>query len=176
MSDPADPSRLRDDDDGLSDRPLRELDDEIDREELRTRYYGLLQELRVILPGVQVLLAFLLAVPFAERFPELDDTGRTLFGVALVGAWSAVVSFLAPTVFHRVSDRRARAERLQWGIRTTELGLVLLAGSLLTVLLSVLRLVFGTPVAIALTAPVTLLLIALWVVVPLRIRQRGDGL
>ncbi|MDP1820461.1 MAG: DUF6328 family protein [Acidimicrobiales bacterium] len=171
MTDPADPGPQHDEDaDERNDRNLKELDDEQDREELRTRYYGLLQELRVILPGVQVLLAFLLTVPFANRFPELDDAGRTLFGVALVGAWCAVVCLLTPAVFHRVSDRQARRARLRWAIRTTLGGLVLLAASLLAALLCVLRLVFGTPVAVLLVAPVTLVLIGLWVVAPLRIR------
>ena len=155
-----------------ADRNLRDLDDELDRDELRTRYYGLLQELRVILPGVQVLLAFLLAVPFAERFPELDDLGRNLFGVALVGAWASVVSLLTPTVVHRVAARRARSARLRWAIRTTMLGMALLGVSLLAALLGVLRLVYGTPVAAALTAPVALLLVGLWILVPLGIRTR----
>ncbi len=60
-SDSSDPSSRGED------RPASELDDRADREELRERYYGLLQELRVILPGVQVLVAFLLTVPFASR-------------------------------------------------------------------------------------------------------------
>ena len=47
-----------------------------DREELRTRYQMLLQELRVVLPGVQVLMAFLQTAPFAQRFGDLDDLGR----------------------------------------------------------------------------------------------------
>jgi hypothetical protein len=97
-----------------SDADLDELDDERDRDELRRRYYGLLQELRVVLPGVQVLLAFLLTVPFARRFSELDDPGRGLFAVALVGAASSVVCFVAPTVLHRVGHRQARRERLEW--------------------------------------------------------------
>jgi len=172
MTDPADPDPGRRDRVAAdrADGGLRDLDDELDREELRTRYYGLLQELRVVLPGVQVLLAFLLAVPFAERFPELDDLGRNLFGVALVAAWAAVVSLLTPTVFHRVSERRARSARLRWAIRTTVLGMALLAVSLVAALLGVLRLVYGTPVAVMLTLPVTVVLVALWIVVPLGIR------
>jgi hypothetical protein len=52
------------------------LDSERNRGELRDRYYGLLQELRVVLPGVQVLVAFLLTAPFATRFGQVDDAGR----------------------------------------------------------------------------------------------------
>ncbi len=57
----------------VDDRPTGELDDEQDRDELRRRYYGLLQELRVLLPGVQILVAFLLTAPFASGFAQLDE-------------------------------------------------------------------------------------------------------
>lgn len=64
------------DEEFADDRTLAELDNERDRVELRSRYYGLLQELRVVLPGVQVFLAFLLTVPFTQRFDDVDDRGR----------------------------------------------------------------------------------------------------
>ena len=50
-----------------------ELDDDRDRDELRSRYGMLLQELRVLLPGVQLLVAFLLTAPFAQGFERVDD-------------------------------------------------------------------------------------------------------
>ncbi len=63
---------------GTQDAPVAELDDEADRDELRRRYYGLMQELRVLLPGVQILVAFLLTVPFATRF---GNVGRVREGL-----------------------------------------------------------------------------------------------
>ena len=101
----------------IGDRPLSDLDDDVDRVELRNRYYGLLQELRVILPGVQVLLGFLLTVPFAQRFSELDRTERIAYGVALFATFLSVICLLTPAVFHRVGERTARSARLRWGIR-----------------------------------------------------------
>ena len=103
-----------------------ELDDEGDWKELRDRYYGLLQELRVILPGAQVLVAFLLTAPFAAGFPHLDSTNRFLFGVATVSGLLSVITLLTPTVFHRVANRRYRSARLVWAVRCTMVGLVLL--------------------------------------------------
>src|SRR6059036_2923903 len=79
------------DDTGDADKPAWMLDDDDDRDELRNRYYTLLQELRVVLPGVQVLAAFLLTVPFAQRFAVLDATGKTLFAVSLVSASLSVI-------------------------------------------------------------------------------------
>ena len=127
----------------LADADAADLDDELDRVELRQRYYGLLQELRVVLPGVQVLMAFLLTAPFASRFAELDARGRDAYLVALVSSLGSIVCLLAPTVFHRVGERRARAARLVWAIRLQVLGIVLLATALLSASWCVVRLVFG---------------------------------
>ena len=106
-----------------SDEDTRYLDDDADRPELRQRYYGLLQELRVVLPGVQVLLAFLLTVPFAQRFNELDAAGRRAFQVALTGSMLSVIFLLGPTFLHRFGERRARRDRLLWSIRLMVVGL-----------------------------------------------------
>ena len=70
-----------------------------------------------ILPGVQVLLAFLLTVPFAQRFEELDDWGRRSFGLALTSSMFSVVFLLGPTFLHRLGERTARSARLLWSIR-----------------------------------------------------------
>ena len=155
-----------------SDKDTAELDDVRDREELRQRYYGLLQELRVVLPGVQVLLAFLLTVPFAQRFEELDDWGRRSFGLALTSSMFSVVCLLGPTFLHRLGERTARAARLLWSIRLMTVGLVLLGISLVTAMWSVARLVFGTTTAWRLVTPVIVTMLVLWVVLPLTLKHR----
>ena len=156
-----------------SDKNTDQLDDIVDREELRRRYYGLMQELRVILPGVQVLLAFLLTVPFAQRFGELDDVGRTAFGVAMVTALLSAICLLTPVVSHRVGERTARQARLKWGIRMTVAGLGLLGISLVTALWCVARFIYGPSTAWAVATPVLVTIIALWILLPLSIgRQR----
>ena len=128
---------------GRDDRDLDELTTARDRKELRQRYYGLLQELRVVLPGVQVLVAFLLTVPFAQRFPELDDWGRRAYGVSLIASMLSVICLLTPTVYHRVARRTERTARLRWGIRMTIAGQWLIAVALVSGLWCVSRLVFG---------------------------------
>ncbi len=109
------------------DRPPEELDDEADRPELRRRYYGLLQELRVLLPGVQVLVAFLLTAPFASGFDGLDALEKRAYCVALLSGMLAIVFFVAPTAFHRLGRRQSRAKRLVWSIRMMRAGLVFMA-------------------------------------------------
>jgi hypothetical protein len=152
-----------------SDLDVGRLDDEADRDELRSRYYGLLQEVRVILPGVQVLLAFLLTVPFANRFGKLDTFGRTLFGIAMVSALCSVVSLLTPTVFHRVAERTRRKARLQWGIRFTLGGLGLLVIALVSALWCVSRFIFGEGTAVLIVIPVSVGILLVWVVLPLAV-------
>lgn len=149
-----------------SEREPRELDDVEDREELRQRYYTLLQELRVVLPGVQVLMAFLLTAPFAQRFEDLDDTGRRAYLTALLSALGSIVCLLAPTVFHRVADRTARAARLVWGVRLAIAGVVLLAVSLISSSWTITRMVFGTTTATIVACAAVLAFLCLWWAVP----------
>lgn len=148
------------------DRNLSELDDVRDREELRNRYQTLLQELRVVLPGVQVLLAFLLTAPFSQRFNELDAAGRNTYGFAMITAALSVVCLLTPTVFHRVGGRQERKSRLAWGIRLTIVGLLSLAMSLVSALWCISRLVFGTSTAWWLAGLVTATIAVLWLTLP----------
>src|SRR5262245_47003591 len=157
---------LPDDSDSGNDLPLSELDNERDRDELRQRYYGLLQELRVLQPGVQVLVAFLLTAPFASRFGELDDLGRSAYAIALISGLLAVVAFTAPTVLHRVAPRQARRQRLAWGIRFARTGVVLMACALLSALFAVSRLVFGDAEALAAVGVVGGGMVVAWLIVP----------
>ena len=158
------------------DRNLRELDDHADRAELRSRYYNLLQELRVIIPGVQVLLAFLLTAPFADRFADLDHTGRLLYGLTLLSALVSVVSLLTPTVLHRFCERTARRARLVWSIRMTVVGLVALAIALVLGLTCVSRLVFGAGATTALVIAAVAVLGVLWGGLPLLVsRHEADA-
>ena len=159
---------------GASDEDSEDLDDVVDRDELRQRYYGLLQELRVVLPGVQVLLAFLLTVPFAQRFSELDVWGRRAFELALTSSMFSVIFLIGPTFLHRLGERRARSARLQWSIRMLVTGIVLLGVSLVTAMWSVARFVFGTSTAWRLTIPIVVTMVALWLILPMTLHTRRD--
>src|SRR3954454_11336743 len=70
----------------------------------------LLQELRVALPGVQVLFAFLLTVPFTNRFDDLNDFQEKLYFGVLITVALATVLFTAPTVGDRILFRRQQKE------------------------------------------------------------------
>ncbi len=154
--------------------PLDALDDERDRDELRGRYEMFLQELRVILPGVTVLLAFLLTVPFSQRFGELDRFDRRGFGIALISATLSVILLVSPSVFHRIADRTARKARLRWGLRMSAFGLVFLAFALVAAMWTVARLIYGSTVAWLVSGGVAAVLVRIWIVLPLAVVGRGD--
>src|SRR6476660_8750605 len=86
----------------------------------------------------------------------------------------SVTCLLAPTFLHRFGERTARRDRLSWSIRLMVVGLVLLGVSLLTAMWGVARFVFGTPTAWSVVVPVGLVMVALWIVLPLRLRRRGS--
>jgi len=77
----------------------------------------LLQELRIVLSGVQVLFAFLLTVPFAQRFMALTALQRSVFFATLLCATVATALLIVPSAHHRLLWRRgAREHRLRSGI------------------------------------------------------------
>lgn len=114
-----------------------------DDDEARELYRELLEELRTIIPGVQVLFGFLLTVPFNSRFTELDDVGVRVFTVALVSVGLATVVLVTPAAYHRIVHPHDR-HRLAIGTRTTLAGLAFLALSVGAALFVVIRLIFTT--------------------------------
>ena len=155
-----------------SERSSTELDDVADREELRRRYEMLLQETRVVLPGVQVLAAFLLTAPFSQRFAELDRWGRSAYLVAMLASMLSVVCLMTPTMLHRVGDRRARSGRLTAGIRAFVAGMVLLSVALVASMWAVMRFVFDNGKGWWYTLPLLVALLLMWVVLPRLLRRR----
>ena len=153
-----------------------------DGEEQRERYRELLEELRTVIPGVQVLFAFLLTVPFSSRFPMLDPLGVNVFAVALVTVGLATVTLLTPAAYHRLTPRHARQQRIKLGVRVTLAGMALLAVAIASSVFVVGRLVFeteleaggqqeassiATELGIAAAGLVAGAAVALWFVVPL---------
>ncbi len=154
-----------------SEKESWELDDVADRDELRSRFGMLLQELRVILPGVQILSAFLLTAAFSQRFAELDVWGRRAYGLALTASIISVTCLLAPTMLHRLGDRTARARRLSWSVVLLLAGVVFLGIALISSWWGVARLAFGAETAWWMTVPLVVVMVGLWVGVPLLLRS-----
>src|SRR5690349_23693414 len=104
---------------------------ETDEERADRNLSDLLQELRVALPGVQVLFAFLLTVPFTNRFDQLSGVEEKLYFGVLICTALATVLLTAPTVGHRILFRRQQKEYLVTVANNLSLvGLLLLAISI----------------------------------------------
>jgi Family of unknown function (DUF6328) len=127
----------------------------------------LLQETRVATAGVQFLFAFLLTLPFTQRFGSLSDFDTTLYPVTLLATTGAAIVMIAPVSFHRVLFRQHEKQAMvAFADRSLLAGLVLLLIGIGSAVLLVLDVVLGRGPAIAGCAGVTALGVALWFALP----------
>jgi hypothetical protein len=84
----------------------REERSEEEQERLNRQMIELLNELRVAMPGVQILFGFLLTVPFQQRFAQVNDFQQTVYFATLVCAAVAAAFLIAPSAYHRVMFQR----------------------------------------------------------------------
>ena len=80
----------------------REERSEDEQERLNRQLMELLNEIRVAMPGVQVLFGFLLTVPFQQRFRQVTEFQETVYFVTLIAAAVATAFLIAPSAYHRV--------------------------------------------------------------------------
>jgi hypothetical protein len=149
-------------------------DGETEHEQVNRNLDQLLQELRVALPGVQVLFAFLLAVPFATGWKDVSDADQRLYFVTLLLSMAASALLIAPTIQHRLLFRY---EDKRWlvdsGSRLAIAGLACLALAMQGALLLVAHIMFGWATAIISTVASSALFALFWGVLPLSRRVRG---
>ena len=88
-------------------------DEESQKERLSRKHAELLQELRVALPGVQVLFAFLLTLPFTNRFEAVQALDRNVYFASFIAAALSSVFLIAPSAYHRVRWRFTDVETLE---------------------------------------------------------------
>jgi hypothetical protein len=102
--------------------------DEDPKERVDRELLELLNELRVALPGVQVLFAFLLILPFTERFSRVTTGQRAVYLGSLVATALAAALLIAPSSYHRIHFRAGEKERMLFSAnRMTIAGTVFLA-------------------------------------------------
>ena len=133
----------------------------------------LLNELRVALPGVQVLFAFLLAVPFANGFPKLNGTQRDVFFAAFTATALSTVLLIAPSSYHRLRWRQHDKERmLVVSNALTIAGLFFLAVAITCAVYVITDFLFQRTWASLFTALVGAAFLALWYGLPLAAAMR----
>ena len=144
-------------------------DERLDRELIE-----LLNELRVALPGVQVLFAFLLTIPFTGTFQELSDVQRDVYFGTFCATIASTAFLMTPPAYHRLRWRRYDKERmLRISNRTAITGLAFLALAICGAAFVIADVLFGTAGAAATVAATAALIAGLWFVLPLG-RQLED--
>ncbi len=135
----------------------------------------LLQELRIVIPGVQVLFAFLLSVPFNQGFSKLDSLQQGVFFGTLLCTAVATALLIAPSAHHRLLFRQGlREQRLKLGNLLAILGLVFLVPAMVGVVFVITDLIFGLTAALVVTVVMTLLFSLLWFALPLPYRSKNS--
>jgi hypothetical protein len=148
---------------------------ETHKERIDRELMELLNELRVALPGVQFLFAFLLVVPFQQRGGQTTDFQRGVYFVTLVAAAVATGLLIAPAAQHRVLFRQQDKEALlHRSNRSAFAGLVVLALAVCSALLLVVDVLFDRTLACTISAAVAAVLTWWWLAVPLWQRARKE--
>jgi hypothetical protein len=151
--------------------PQESKSERIDRELVE-----LLQELRVALPGVQVLFAFLLTVPFAQGFTSTTSFQRDLFFAVLSLTALSAALLIAPSAWHRLHFRQKDKEHLiLTSNRLAIAGLGFLALAMIGAVMLIADVVFDSTMTVISGIVASIVFGALWVAVPLARRARtGD--
>ncbi len=157
----------------MTDRPSGRAETEDER--LDRNLGELLQELRVALPGVQVLFAFLLAVPFQRNFTEISPfEEKVYFGTLLCTAVSAAL-LISPTAYHRLTFHFQQKRRLVFlANRLAIAGLGFLAVAMTGAIVLITDVLFGGIATVVFGLGAAAMFVLLWGVLPLRRRLRLD--
>jgi hypothetical protein len=147
--------------------------DETEEERLDRNLTELLNELRVALPGVQVLFAFLLGVPFTQRFSELTSYQEDVYYATLICAAAASAFLIAPSAQHRIEFRQKDKRYIVLlANRLAIVGLTFLALAMTGVVLLITDFIFSALAATIATTATALVFAFLWYVIPVARRLK----
>jgi len=144
--------------------PAEEADrSDEEQQRLNRQMTELLNELRVAMPGVQVLFAFLLAVPFQQRFETVNAFQRDVYLFTLLAAATATAFLVAPSAYHRIAFQAHEKERIiQMGTRQFVCGIVALAVAMIGAVLLVTDVLFQPATTIVVVVGVAAVFAWLW--------------
>jgi MFS family permease len=142
---------------------------ETEAERLDRNLQEFLGELRVALPGVQVLFAFLLVVPFNQRFADITEFQKTAYFVTLLFTAAAAICLIAPTAQHRVEFRHQHKEQiLLMANRLAIVGLGFLAIAMTGAIMLITDFLYESTTTVIVTVVVGLAFALFWYFLPLR--------
>lgn len=143
--------------------------EESDSERIDRNLQEMIGELRVALPGVQVLFAFLLVVPFNQGFTQVTSFQRTLYFVTLLFTAAAAVCLIAPSAHHRVEFRRQDKEHIvRTGNRIILVGLALLAVAMTGAVVLITDVLYGEKTVYIVGIGAAAAFAVFWFLIPLR--------
>jgi hypothetical protein len=156
-------------------------DEENEKERLNRKLIELLNELRIVIPGVQVLFAFLLILPFNTGFVEADDLGRAVYAGSVSCAAVASALLIGPAAYHRHRFRRLEEEttsdKKEMIITQDHLaagGILFLALAMTGSVFMVFDLLFGTVTATIVAGSLVLIYAWFWYALPVSRRLRNS--
>ena len=142
---------------------------ETDEQRVDRNLGELLGELRVALPGVQVLFAFLLVVPFSQGWTDITAFQEKVYFVTLLCTAGASAFLIAPSVHHRIEFRKQDKEHIVLvANRLAIVGLTFLAIAMVGVVLLITDLIFGVGTTVVVTGGVAIAFAVLWYAIPLQ--------
>lgn len=147
---------------------------ETDTQRFARELIEILNEIRVALPGVQMLFAFQVMVPFTARFGELSDAQRSVFFASFLATTAATMMLIAPSVYHRLHWRREiddKERMLRVFTRLAVAGAIFLAISMVLAVFLITDFLFGARLSFGVTAAAALALAVLWFALPLSRRR-----
>jgi hypothetical protein len=143
-------------------------------ERLDRELIELLNELRVVMPGVQLLFGFLLTVPFQQRFDLITSFQRTVYITTLLLTAASAAFLMAPSAFHRLTFRGGEKPYLiEFGTKATIIGMALLALAMNGALLLLADFLYHGATVVVMVACSAALYLTLWFLVGLFRRARG---
>jgi membrane-associated HD superfamily phosphohydrolase len=155
----------------MTDRPSGREESEDER--LDRNLGELLQELRVALPGVQVLFAFLLAVPFQQNFTKITPFQEKVYFATLLCTAISAALLISPTAYHRLTFHLQQKKELVFvSNRLSIAGLVFLALAMTGAVTLITDVLFGGIATAVFGFAAALMFVLLWGVLPLRQRLR----
>ena len=133
----------------------------------------MLQELRILLQGAQVLTAFLIILPFNQGFEKIHDFEKWVYTATFLCSITSMVFFSAPAAHHRLARPLMHRELFKtFATRMILVGLVVLSFALILVTQLVVSQVIGSVVSIFVTVSVGLLILIIWWLFPLTYKER----
>ena len=149
---------------------------ETETQRLDRNWLSLLQELRVVQTGVQLLTGFLLTLPFQPRFDSLSMTMRVVYLATVGCSVAATVLLEAPVAMHRLLFRRHRTQYLVSAAhRFAYAGLLLMGLALIGVTVIIFGAVAGPPVGAIAGGCAALAQLGFWVLLPLWVRRQAPS-